>query len=112
MDEEEGRREMGTHYLVHQTLSRRGHLPGPSPDTGATRRGVLAARDNYGREFYRLIGKKGGMAVRRRHGREHYVRSGRLGGEETKARYGAEHYTRIARLRKRPSMSSTKQGMR
>jgi general stress protein YciG len=103
---------MGTHYLVHQTLSQRGHRPGPSPDTDAAKRGGQAVRDKYGREFYRLIGKKGGMAVQRRHGKEHYARIGRLGGEQTKARYGAEHYARIARLRKQPRTPSTKQGMR
>lgn len=103
---------MGSHYLVHQTLSQRGHRPGPSPDTDAAKRGGQAVRDKYGREFYRLIGKKGGMAARRRLGREHYARIGRLGGEQTKARYGAEHYARIGRQRKHQRTPSKEQDMR
>lgn len=103
---------MGTRYLVHQTLSQRGHRPGPSPDTDAAKRGGQAVRDKYGREFYRQIGKKGGMAVRRLHGSEYYARIGRLGGQQTKGRYGAAHYARIARLRKQPRTPSKEQGMR
>ena len=69
-------------------------------------------RNKYGREFYRLIGKKGGIAVRRLHGREHYVRIGQMGGKETSPGTGAGHYARIARLREAAARSSTEQGMR
>jgi uncharacterized protein len=101
---------MGSHYLVHQTLSKRSHRPGPSPDTDAAKRGGQAVRDKYGREFYVMIGTKGGTTVRRRHGREHFARIGRMGGEQTMARYGAEHYARIGRMRKHPHMPSKEQG--
>lgn len=89
---------MGTHYLVHESLSRRGHRPRPLPDSEKAKRGGRAVRDKYGLEYYRVLGRKGGMSVRGKHGVEHYARIGRKGGEQTKARYGAEHYARIGRL--------------
>lgn len=88
---------MGTHYLVHESLGRRGHRPGPKPDSDKAKHGGQAVRDKYGVAYYRELGRKGGMSVRGKHGSEHYARIGRKGGEQTKARYGAEHYARIGR---------------
>ncbi len=92
-----GRREMGTYYLVHESLGKRGHRPGMSRDTEKARHGGLAVRDKYGSEYFRELGRKGGASVRTKHGAKHFARIGRKGGEQTKARYGAEHYTRIGK---------------
>ncbi len=89
---------MSTHYLVHENLSKRGHRPGPSPESDKAKHRGQAVREKYGRDYYRELGRKGGVSVRGKHGIEHYVRIGRKGGEQTKARYGAEHYARIGRL--------------
>lgn len=89
--------DMGTYYLVHESLGRRGHRPGLPPDAEKARRGGLTIRDKYGREYYRDLGRKGGLSVRQKHGSEHFARIGRRGGEQTKARYGAEYYTRIGK---------------
>jgi uncharacterized protein len=88
---------MGTHYLVHESLSERQHRPGMSPDINAAKRGAEAAEVKYDREYYHTIGKKGGAAVRERRSHEYYTHIGRMGGAQTKARYGTEHFARIGK---------------
>jgi general stress protein YciG len=72
--------------------------PGPKPGTEAARRGGIAARDRYGKDFYSRIGKKGGSTVRERRGSAFYTEIGRRGGESTKRNLGIEHYSRIGRI--------------
>jgi general stress protein YciG len=72
--------------------------PGPRPGTEAAKRGGMAARDKYGREFYSRIGAKGGSTVRERHGSTFYTEIGRRGGESTKRNLGSEHYSRIGKI--------------
>ena len=72
--------------------------PGPKPGTEAAKRGGTAAREKYGREFFRRIGAMGGATVRERHGRAFYTAIGQRGGETTKQRLGTEHYSRIGRI--------------
>ncbi len=72
--------------------------PGPRPGTEAAKRGGTAARDKYGRDFYRSIGAKGGSTVWARHGSAFYTEIGRRGGEATKRNFGTEHYARIGRI--------------
>jgi uncharacterized protein len=72
--------------------------PGPRPGTEAAKRGGMAAREKYGREFYSRIGAKGGSTVRERHGSTFYTEIGRRGGESTKRNLGTEHYSRIGRI--------------
>lgn len=88
---------MGTYYLVHESLGRRGHRPGLPADAEKAKHGGQAVRDKYGCEYYRELGRKGGATVRQKHGAAHFARIGQKGGEQTKARYGAEYYTRIGK---------------
>jgi uncharacterized protein len=90
--------EVSSHYIVHESLSERGHRPGSPPDREKAKQRGQAMRDKYGPDYYRELGRRGGMSVRGKHGIDHYVRIGRKGGEQTKAKYGAEHYARIGQL--------------
>lgn len=72
--------------------------PGPRPGTDAAKRGGTAAREKYGRDFYRRIGAKGGSTVRERYGSSFYTEIGRRGGEATKRHLGIEHYARIGHI--------------
>lgn len=71
---------MGTYYLVHESLGKRHHRPGMSPDAEKARHGGLAVRDKYGPEYYRELGRKGGQQTKARYGAEHYTRIGKRGG--------------------------------
>lgn len=101
---------MGSHYIVHDSLSERRHRPGPLTDADAAKRRGQAARDKYGLEYYRTIGKKGGLAIREKLGSEHYAHIGRMGGEHTKAKYGAQHYARIGAMGRQAQSRARVQG--
>lgn len=88
----------GTTEQSSTPTTRQRRKPGPVPGTDAAKRGGTAAREKYGRDFYRRIGSKGGSTVRERHGSSFYTQIGRLGGEATKRNLGREHYARIGRI--------------
>lgn len=63
----------------------------------AGRKGGLAVKKKYGKNFYRDIGKLGGVVTKRKYGLAHYEKMGEKGGNAVLKKYGKEFYVQMGR---------------